>query len=64
MMKRLKNELCECGHLGGSSLGTFNSHKPRFERGHGECIECDCKQFTWVKFVDQDGNDEQQWERI
>ena len=57
--------MCECGHFGGNSLHAVNSHKANFEKGHGECIDCDCKQFTWVGFCDKHGNvKEQEWERI
>ncbi len=55
-MKKLKNEMCECGHLGGNS--SIEQHSSRYAKGHGSCKKCDCKQFTWVKFVDEDGNDD------
>jgi hypothetical protein len=61
MNKLNKNEMCECGHLGGFSLDNVNSHVPNFQKGHGKCIECDCKQFTWVGFVDRK---DEKWERI
>ena len=66
MMKRLNEyEMCECGHFGGNSLHVVNSHKANFEKGHGECIDCNCDQFTWVGFCDKHGNvKEQEWERI
>ena len=47
-----KKELCKCGHLGGMSPNGCNSHSDRYQKGHGKCNECDCKQFTWVRFVD------------
>jgi hypothetical protein len=42
-----------------------NSHKANFEKGHGECVDCNCEQFTWVAFIDKNGNDEsRKWDRI
>tara|TARA_B100000949_G_scaffold202524_1_gene191066 strand:+ start:126 stop:338 length:213 start_codon:yes stop_codon:yes gene_type:complete len=48
-------ELCECKHFGGMSPNS--SHVDRFQAGHGACTECDCKQFTWVKFCNSNGAD-------
>ena len=45
-----KKELCKCGHLGGMSSNGL--HSDRYQKGHGKCNECDCKQFTWVRVVD------------
>jgi len=60
-----RNEMCECGHFGGNSHGMVNSHKANFEKGHGECVDCNCEQFTWVAFIDKHGNDEsRKWDRI
>ena len=66
MNKINKYEMCSCGHFGGHSPNSgLNSHDPNFEEGHGKCKSCQCAQFTWVGFCDQDGNlKEQLWERI
>ena len=48
-------EMCSCGHLGGENCN--GGHANRFQEGHGKCNQCNCKQFTWVKFCDKDGND-------
>jgi len=54
-MENTKFEMCSCGHFGGSSMGIVNSHKTNFEKGHGECVDCECEQFTWVGFTDKHG---------
>jgi len=46
-------EMCECGHFGGHSPN--NVHEPNFSQGHGACIRCNCKQFTWVGYCDSNG---------
>ena len=46
-------ELCDCGHFGGESPN--NVHSDRFQHGHGGCSDCDCKQFTWKYFCDEQG---------
>ena len=38
----IKDELCYCGALKSQHKGI---------NGHGPCIETDCKQFTWKKFI-------------
>ena len=58
-------EMCECGHVGGSTPTIYNMHEQQYyngqviAKGHGECInvDCNCIQFTWVKFCDKDGNE-------
>lgn len=47
-------EMCMCGHFGGVS--PKEQHLPRFQKGHGKCNHCNCEQFTWVGFCDEDGN--------
>ena len=49
-----KYEMCSCGHFGGHS--PREQHLPRFVKGHGSCTDCNCKQFTWVGFCDENGN--------
>jgi hypothetical protein len=34
-----------------------SSHVDRIQGGHGACTECDCKQFTWVKFCNVNGEE-------
>jgi hypothetical protein len=46
-------EMCSCGHFGGHSPD--EQHKPRFQKGHGQCKECSCEQFTWVGFCNRKG---------
>jgi len=48
-------EMCSCGHLGGENCN--GGHANKIQEGHGKCNQCNCKQFTWVKFCDKDGND-------
>ena len=48
-------ELCDCGHFGGASPNSL--HQNTFQDGHGQCNECNCKQFTWTKFCDAYGKD-------
>jgi hypothetical protein len=48
-------EMCSCKHFGGNS-GLNQQHKNRVELGHGQCTECDCRQFTWIGFCDENGN--------
>ena len=45
--------MCSCGHFGGSSPN--NVHDDRFQQGHGKCNDCECVQFTWVGWCDQNG---------
>ena len=42
--KQVIDELCECGHQ-------RSHHLERFDSGHGFCIDCSCRQFTWMKFI-------------
>lgn len=35
------DEKCSCGHL-------KSQHNDRYQKGHGDCKVCKCKQFTWV----------------
>ena len=57
-------ELCECKHFGGMSPNS--SHVDKIQAGHGACSECDCRQFTWVKFCNADGEDysDKEWPGI
>ena len=48
-------EMCDCGHFGGDSPN--NVHSDRFQHGHGGCSDCDCKQFTWKHFCDEQGSE-------
>ena len=48
-------ELCDCGHFGGMS--PVSSHVNRFQAGHGECNDCECKQFTWIRFCNDNGEE-------
>ena len=48
-------ELCDCGHFGGMSPNGL--HESTFQKGHGQCNDCECKQFTWTKFCDANGKD-------
>jgi hypothetical protein len=38
------DELCTCGH-------TKSTHAPRYAPGHGPCRVCECKQFTFERFL-------------
>ncbi|MFA5376721.1 MAG: hypothetical protein WC455_13315 [Dehalococcoidia bacterium] len=40
------DELCHCGHL----MSEHNDDNPYYP-GHGQCLRCECKQFTWTEFV-------------
>ena len=46
-------ELCSCGHTGGFSPNGV--HKSRLQQGHGSCKNCDCIQFTWVGWCNEQG---------
>ncbi len=46
---KVKDELCECGHK-------KSEHGATLVPGHGECNRCKCKKFTWVAFLDANGN--------
>ena len=48
-------EMCDCGHFGGESPN--NVHDDQFQHGHGACSDCDCKQFTWTCFCDENGDE-------
>lgn len=50
-------EMCECGHMGGSSPMVNNFHQDRHQKGHGECLvpKCGCEKFTWKGFCDEYG---------
>jgi hypothetical protein len=37
-------EMCRCGHIRGQHLVGGG-----LAMGHGRCIRCECKKFTWVK---------------
>lgn len=52
-----RNEMCSCGHFGGSSIPSLQNHEPNFQAGHGKCTveECNCNWFTWVGFCDDKG---------
>lgn len=60
-------EMCECGHVGGSSPKIYNMHNDQLvngkvvARGHGDCKCSDkdhvCDKFLWVKFCDKEGNE-------
>jgi CDGSH-type Zn-finger protein len=44
-----KMAICRCGHSGGAP---FSSHEDgKLESGHGRCLECHCKKFTWKEYV-------------
>ena len=51
--KEYTHEMCSCGHFGGHSPD--EQHESRFQKGHGQCKECSCKQFTWVGFCNSKG---------
>ena len=53
-MKKNEYEICDCGHFGGNS-NVKQQHENRMELGHGMCVVCDCPQFTWVGFCDDQG---------
>jgi len=48
-------EMCDCGHFGGESPN--NVHATQFQNGHGACSDCECKQFTWTCFCDENGDE-------
>ena len=48
-------EICECGHFGGMS--PTSAHRDRIQAGHGACNECECKQFTWLRFCNEHGEE-------
>ena len=50
-----KYEMCKCGHFGGNS-DTKQQHEQRVQLGHGQCVACECNQFTWIGFCDKNGN--------
>lgn len=41
---QIYDELCSCGHY-------LSHHHDTFDYGHGFCLMCDCKQFTWAGFL-------------
>lgn len=55
-MSKPEFEMCSCGHFGGESPDTHNGHNARFQKGHGNCNNCDCVQFTWVGFCSSSGD--------
>lgn len=42
LREKIIDEICTCKHLKSQHAGL---------NGHGSCNECDCKQFTWEKWV-------------
>jgi hypothetical protein len=54
-MTETEFEMCVCGHFGGESPDTHNGHNARFQKGHGNCNNCDCSQFTWIGFCNSKG---------
>jgi hypothetical protein len=42
--KEIIDELCNCGHQ-------RSTHLDHFDIGHGQCTKCNCRKFTWVKFI-------------
>jgi hypothetical protein len=40
------DELCHCGHL----MSEHNDDNP-FYPGHGRCLRCECKHYSWKEFV-------------
>jgi hypothetical protein len=42
--KQVIDEQCRCNHL-------RSEHNDRMGIGHGNCTQCECNQFTWVKSV-------------
>lgn len=44
-----KMAVCTCGHSGGAPFSTHTDTK--LEAGHGRCLECNCKRFTWKEYV-------------
>lgn len=56
------DELCECGHRmsehGGTEIAGSMILSGKNGGGHGKCMfeNCNCEQFTWVAFLDKDGN--------
>jgi hypothetical protein len=42
--KAVVDEQCSCGHK-------RSQHEDRFSLGHGYCLDCNCKQFTWTKWI-------------
>ena len=47
--------MCKCGHFGGSSPN--NIHDNHFQQGHGGCNDCECEQFTWKYWCDENGEE-------
>lgn len=42
---------CKCGHSGDAA---FTQHQNTgLEFGHGPCVECNCRKFTWAGWIDQ-----------
>ena len=48
-------EMSKCGHFGGSSPN--NIHDNHFQQGHGGCNDCECEQFTWKYWCDENGEE-------
>jgi len=54
-MEKQHYEMCTCGHFGGSTVDSKNSHAPNFQQGHGRCLDCKCTWFTWAGWCDENG---------
>jgi len=52
LWKGRPKSICTCGHTGD---GPNSQHADRYGLGHGACkVEgCNCKQFTWDKFIEK-----------
>jgi len=45
LREKIIDEMCTCGHLKSQHAGHA------LIEGHGSCNECDCRKFTWEKWV-------------
>ncbi len=46
--KEIHGSYCTCGHVGDKDN---SEHEDHYNAGHGRCLKCDCKKFTWKKFA-------------
>ncbi len=42
--------MCSCGHSGDGKNSEHSDYLPGAE-GHGQCLKCNCRKFTWAGWI-------------
>lgn len=50
-MKKIIDEICECGHKKSEHDYSQKKHSAILKVGHGPCERCNCKRFRWIAFI-------------